>query len=66
TSLPATETTGEGPVYVFSDGKVQTGTWARETVDDWFTLTAENGDELVVKPGRIWVQTPPTGGVTFE
>ncbi len=65
-SLPTTQTVGEGPAYVFSEGKVQVGIWSRESVDDWFTLTDEDGDEMVVAPGRIWMQLPPPGGVTFE
>jgi len=58
-SLPATETTGSGQAYVFSEGRVMSGTWARASVDDSFTLTADDGSPMTVPPGRPWVQIFP-------
>ena len=66
-AVPATETTGSGPVYVFAGGKVVEGTWERETAADPFTLTTADGDELLVPPGHPWISiVPDQGEVSFE
>ena len=66
-SVPATETTGTGTVYVFSDGKVVTGQWERATATDPFTLTTEDGAELLVPPGFPWISiVPDNGDVSYD
>ncbi len=54
-SVPATETVGTGPFYVFAEGRVLTGTWEREEASDPFVLTTEDGEELAVPPGWAWI-----------
>lgn len=67
TSVPAMETTGTGPAYVFAHGKMAAGTWSRESADDLLVLTNAEGDEMAVPPGYIWVSIVPTqNGITFE
>jgi hypothetical protein len=44
---------------VFADGKFVHGTWERDDINEWFTLTDENGDEMVVPPGQSWVSLVP-------
>ena len=61
--VPASVTTGTGTAWVFADGLMVTGTWSRETENDWFVLTAEDGTELPVPPGQLWLILPVTGGV---
>ena len=51
--------TGSGEAYVFADGKFVHGTWERDELTEWFTLTDENGDEMVVPPGQSWVSLVP-------
>lgn len=66
-SVPATDTTGSGKVYVFSEGKVATGTWERATASDPFTLSTDNGDELTVPAGFPWISiVPDSGKVSYE
>ncbi len=66
-SVPATETTGTGPAYVFADGKVVSGTWSRETATDGFTLTTDDGQDLLVPPGMPWISiVPDTGEVAWD
>lgn len=66
-AVPATETTGSGPVYVFADGRVVEGTWEREEASDPFVLTTADGDDLLVPPGRAWISVvPDRGEVSFE
>jgi hypothetical protein len=66
TPVPESVTTGSGTAWVFADGKVHEGTWAREADTEWFTLTTADGEEMAVPPGRQWLILPPPGGVVFE
>lgn len=67
TSVPAMETTGSGAAFVFAGGKMTTGTWARETPADLIVLTGEDGEEMAVPPGFLWISVVPTqNGITFE
>lgn len=54
-AVPAFDTVGSGRAIVFADGRVIEGTWDREEITDLFNLTDENGDTIVVPPGRPWV-----------
>lgn len=66
-ALPSSRTLGSGKAAVFADGKVIEGTWEREQETDWFTLTYDNGETLLVPPGRSWVSlVPNTGGLSYE
>lgn len=58
-SLPSSHTTGSGRAFVFADGKVVEGTWERPSEDEWFTLTDENGEVMMVPPGKSWVSLVP-------
>jgi hypothetical protein len=57
--LPSSEVTGSGEAYVFADGKYIAGTWEREEVTDWFTLTDADGEVIDVPAGKIWVSLVP-------
>jgi len=66
-SLPSSKTTGSGQAFVFADGKVMSGTWQRETEQDWFVLTDDSGNVIPVPPGQAWISLVPDGnGLTFE
>jgi hypothetical protein len=67
---PEAQTTGFGPVYVFSGGVVREGIWSRETIEDPFVLSIEyleepfeEDDERLIGllPGRTWVQLARNG-----
>ena len=62
-AVPASETTGSGAAWVFADGKMSKGTWARATDTEWFVLTAEDGTEMTVPPGELWLVLANAGGV---
>ena len=66
TAVPVNDTVGEGIAWVFSQGKVVQGTWARASETEWFTLTDEDGNELPVPPGRLWLVLAQKGGVVYE
>ncbi len=56
TKSPEAQTTGTGEVFVFSAGKVVHGKWTRDDRLQPFTLTADNGDPILLTPGRTWVE----------
>ena len=62
-SVPVSETVGTGTAWVFANGKYQQGTWARDSQLEWFTLTAEDGSEMSVPPGNLWLVLATIGGV---
>lgn len=61
-SVPATSTVGSGPIHIFMDGEVVSGTWEREAAADPFVLTTEDGEELTVPPGKPWISVVPDNG----
>lgn len=66
-SVPATETVGEGQAVVFADGKAIEGIWSREAPEDPFTLATADGDPIFVPPGTLWVSiVPDVGRVDWE
>ncbi|MGH8923453.1 MAG: DUF3048 domain-containing protein [Acidimicrobiia bacterium] len=67
TSVPALDTVGTGSAYVFSQGGVEEGTWARESSEDHLILSDVNGDPLVVPSGYLWISiVPEQNGISFE
>lgn len=59
-SLPSIETTGSGPVTIFSEGRVLEGRWERAAIEDPFTFTDADGEPITVPPGQPWVSVFPT------
>lgn len=57
--VPAFETLGSGEVQIFADGKVVEGTWERDEVEDWFTITDTDGNTIPVPPGHPWISFFP-------
>lgn len=57
--VPAIETIGEAEALVFHNGEVVRGTWSRAEHTDPFVLMDENGEEIQVEPGRLWVSYFP-------
>ena len=58
-AVPALDTVGSGDAYVFYDGVVVEGSWARDSVDERFELTLEDGSPIVVPAGRLWISIFP-------
>jgi len=53
---PEAQTTGDGVAWVFTGGSMVTGTWSRADKNSGWTLTADDGTEIALTPGRTWVQ----------
>jgi hypothetical protein len=67
TAVPATDTAGSGPAYVFARGRVWQGTWQRAQYADEFVLISSDGSEAVVPPGFAWVSIfPQQRSVTWK
>ena len=58
---PMAISVGSGPAWVFSDGKITVGTWTRPTAADPAKLTDAAGREILLTPGRTWVELPRKG-----
>jgi hypothetical protein len=67
TSLPTADTVGTGEAVVFYNGEVVGGTWTRDSDTDMFTLTNEDGTEMIIPAGRLWISLIPNDlAVTWE
>ena len=61
---PEAQTTGTGEVFVFSGDKSVHGKWTRTDRLKPYTLTADNGDPILLTPGRTWVELARTNSTT--
>ena len=50
--------TGSGPVQIYRDGTVTTGTWSRPAVSEVTTYTDAAGKPILLSPGQTWVELP--------
>jgi hypothetical protein len=53
---PEAQTIGEGPLYVFSDGKAIQGTWKREFNLFPIEFYDNDGDVIELRPGNTWIE----------
>lgn len=52
---------GEGPVHVFTDGKVIDGVWRRPDMAKAAELVSATGEPIALTPGTTWVELLPVG-----
>ena len=57
---PDAQVLGSNPVFIFSGGKVRSGTWLRFAATDGFSFfdTIEDLNLLGLQPGRTWIEIP--------
>lgn len=65
-NAPEAQMLGEGPVFVFSNGKVTTGTWRRGLAVYLMELTDERGDPIELTPGQTWVELAEATGSSTD
>jgi hypothetical protein len=53
---PIAQTLGTGEVFLFTGGKAVHGKWARDDRLKPFTFTADDGQPMLLTPGRTWVE----------
>ena len=58
------QTVGQGPVWVFTDGKVAQGQWIRPSLGQPARYVDAAGNPILLAPGRTWVELA-AGGVTL-
>jgi len=60
-------TTGENDAYVFQNGTVTAGKWRRASADDELKFYNEQGQEIALNRGQVWISLyPSTSTVTWE
>ena len=47
---------GSGVAWVFSDGKLVKGMWKRASQNEPTMFTSEDGDPILLSPGKTWVE----------
>jgi Protein of unknown function (DUF3048) N-terminal domain/Protein of unknown function (DUF3048) C-terminal domain len=55
---PDAQTLGKGEVFVFTGGNYIHGTWSRNDTHDPFDLVADDGKEILLQPGRTFIELP--------
>lgn len=55
----ASDTVGSNEALVFAGGSVVEGTWERDAITEWFTITTDDGAVMAVPPGRMWIMLYP-------
>lgn len=66
-SLPVIQTVGSGPIDAFIDGTHIKGTWERDEMGEWVRYLDENGEALVLLPGKTFIQlVPQTMAISYE
>jgi hypothetical protein len=53
---PEAQSVGTGPVWVFVDGKVTTGSWTREVNTEPLTFVTDSGETIALAPGNTWIE----------
>lgn len=64
--VPTAEVTGEGEAWIFSDGKVATGTWHKPDNATPATYRDVSGNEIALTPGKTWIALPYGPGSSFR
>jgi hypothetical protein len=62
--VPEAVTVGEGEAWVLSGGRLQRGSWHKDSPEAPTTYTTVAGDPLELLPGSTWVEVLPPG--SFE
>ncbi len=58
---------GSGPVYVFQDGTVTTGTWTKSSNTSQITFTNASGAPIKLNAGQTWLTAiASTSGVSYS
>ncbi len=55
---PEAQSVGEGDAWVYTNGSLVKGKWARALATDVFTLTDSAGAPIKLTPGNTWVELP--------
>ena len=61
-------TIGSGSAYIFQNGTVLEGTWHKLNRESQIVFKNQQGEEIKLKPGRIWLSAIPEsyGKITYD
>jgi Protein of unknown function (DUF3048) N-terminal domain/Protein of unknown function (DUF3048) C-terminal domain len=59
-SIEIADPTGSGRAVLFRDGRAIRGRWVRKSLGDPVTFETRSGDEMVLHPGRTWIELVPS------
>lgn len=57
---PEIDLLGSGRAYVLRDGRMVTGRWERDTLDDTTAFVTRSGEPIPLAPGTTWVELLPS------
>ena len=58
--------TGSGDAWIFTEGRLIRGTWNKPRARNVTEYFDENGKEIQLLPGRVWIELPPPGGASLR
>jgi len=64
--VPTAQVVGDGEAWIFSDGKVATGTWHKPHSTAPATYHDVEGGEIALTPGTTWIALPYGAGSSFR
>lgn len=64
--IPEAALVGTGKCWVFTGGRVVSGTWTKTSADAITTYTDAAGDPIGLAPGQTWVELPSPGGAEIK
>jgi len=59
-------TNGSGPMYVFQDGGITQGTWAKANTSSQFVFTDAKGQALKLNTGQTWITVIQDGQLNYS
>lgn len=64
--VPISHFTGQGPAWVFHDGRMVRGTWHKDGEDATPTFTTSSGEDLTIPAGKVWLELIPKQGGSVQ
>lgn len=64
--VPTAQVVGDGEAWIFSGGKVATGTWHKPDNTTPTTYRDVEGNEVALTPGKTWIAVPYGHGSSFR
>lgn len=61
-------TTGSGTAYIFQNGTFYEGIWQKNNRTSQISFKKQSGEDIKIKPGRIWISAIPNsyGQITYK
>ena len=63
--VPEGKIIGEGEAWIFTDGKVITGRWKKDSPEQVTSYTDAGGQPVKLTPGQTWLELPKPGTATI-